>query len=47
MVAAKPVLNQSGALEDGRDSLSASNEHRDQRIPTLDAMQLVHGLDGK
>ncbi|SAL15769.1 hypothetical protein AWB68_00381 [Caballeronia choica] len=46
MMAAKPVLSQSGALEDGRDSLAASNAHRDQRIPTLGATQLVHGLDG-
>jgi hypothetical protein len=45
MVAAKPVLRQSCSLEDGRDFLAASNAHRDQRIPTLDAMQLMHGLD--
>lgn len=47
MVAAKPVLSQSGSLEDDGDFLTASNAHRDKRIPTLDAMQLLHGLDGK
>jgi hypothetical protein len=34
------------ALKNGGNALAAANTHGDQRIATLDALQLVQGLHG-